>query len=149
MTNEDRDLIVKLWDSGLPATSIINLLPYKKVEIKQEIANLRLQGVLKGRSGKTQQKTYAKMLQAFNDGITSPYEIADMLGLEVNTVSKALWEMGCKRKRPKHNYNKKKLCDKTAQILLEIERGDKPLTEIAKKYGVSKQRVHALKKKHL
>lgn len=147
MTEQEKDLIIRLWESGLPTTDIVKLLPYKVGAVRREIAELRRNGVLKGRSGKTKEKTWGKILQAYKGGKTNPYEIAEMLGLRVNTVNHVLSNLSLKRKRPRHNYANIEIGDKTKDILSEIKNGG-VLSEIARKHGVSRQYVHKLKNKY-
>ena len=146
MTEQEKNLIIRLWGSGEPITSIVRLLPYKKTVARAMVMELRQNGVLQGRSGKSKAKTCGKVLQAYNDGITNPYEISNMLSLKVSTVKRILIELQLKRQRPKHNYKAKKLCDKTKEIIEEIESG-KPLSEIAKSHGFSKQYVYSVRNK--
>lgn len=148
MTEQDKNLIVRLWESGEPSTAIVRLLPYDTQTAKSMIMELRQNGVLKGRSGKTATKTWGKVLQAYNDGITSPYDLAEMFGLKVNTVNWILGNSKLDRKRPKHNYKQYPLCEKTQQIITEIQSG-KPLHEIAKAHGTSRQYVHKIKNKYV
>ena len=148
MTEQDKNLIVRLWDSGEPASAIVRLLPYDTQTAKSMMMELRQNGVLKGRSGKTATKTWEKVLRAYNDGITSPYDLAEMFGLKVGTINTILSNSGLHRKKPKHNYNPFPLCDKTKEIITEIESG-KPLHEIAKAHGTSRQYVHRVKNKYV
>lgn len=146
MTEQDKNLIVRLWESGEPSSAIVRLLPYDTQTAKSMIAKLRQNGVLKGRSGKTQSKTWEKVLRAYNDGITNPYDIAEMFGLKVGTVNTLLSNSRLHRKRPSYNY--KPLCDKTNEIITQIKSG-KSLSEIAKAYGTSRQYVHIVKNKYV
>lgn len=148
MTEQDKNLIIRLWESGEPSSSIVRLLPYDTQTAKSMITELRQNGVLKGRSGKTATKTWEKVLQAYNDGITSPYDLAEMFGLKVSTVNWILGNSKLDRKRPKHNYKQYPLCEKTQQIITEIQSG-KPLYEIAKAHGTSRQYVHKVKNKYV
>lgn len=148
MSEQDKNLIVRLWESGEPSTSIVRLLPYDTQTAKSMITELRQNGVLKGRSGKTATKTWEKVLRAYNDGITSPYDLAEMFGLKVSTVNWILGNSKLNRKRPKHNYKQYPLCEKTQQIITEIQSG-KALHEIAKAHGTSRQYVHKVKNKYV
>lgn len=144
MTEQDINLIIRLWESGEPKCVIVKMLPYKPYHIEKKILELRQNGVLKGRSGKTSTKTHDKVLDAYNNGITNPYEIADMLGLSHHTIKEHLNKANLNRTRPKHNYI---TCDKTRLIRADLESGIKA-REIAKKYGVSTQWVHFVKNKY-
>jgi DNA invertase Pin-like site-specific DNA recombinase len=147
MTESEIKLVERLWESGKGVGEIARLLPYKEYIAKREIAELKRNGVLRGRSGKTKEKTWGKILQAYNGGKTNPYEIAEMLGLRVNTVNHVLSNLSLKRKRPRHNYANIEIGDKTKDILSEIKNGG-VLSEIARKHGVSRQYVHKLKNKY-
>ena len=148
MTESEIKLVERLWASGKGIGEIARLLPYKEYIAKREIAELKQKGVLKGRSGKTATKTWEKVLQAYNNGITSPYDLAEMFGLKVSTVNWILGTSKLDRKRPKHNYKQYPLCEKTQQIITEIQIG-KPLHEIAKNHGTSRQYVHKIKNKYV
>jgi hypothetical protein len=86
LTESEIKLVERLWASGKGVGEIARLLPYKEYIAKREIAELKRNGVLKGKSGKSQANTQARVLQAYNDGITSPYEIAEMLDEPVTTI---------------------------------------------------------------
>lgn len=148
MTESEIKLVERLWASGKGVGEIARLLPYKEYIAKKEIAQLKQNGVLKGRSGKTATKTLGKVLEAYNDGITNPYDLAEMFGLKVGSVNTILSNSKLDRKRPKHNYKQYPLCEKTQQIITEIQSG-KALHEIAKAHGTSRQYVHKIKNKYV
>lgn len=148
MTEQDKNLIVRLWESGEPTTAIVRLLPYDTQRAKSMITELRQNGVLKGRSGKTATKTWEKVLRAYNDGITNPHDLAEMFSLKVGTINTILSNSRLNRTRPKHNYKERGKCEKTIAIIKEIQSG-KPLHEIAKLHGTSKQYVHKIKNKYV
>lgn len=146
MTEQDKNLIIRLWESGEPSSSIVRLLPYDAQTAKSMIMELRQNGVLKGRSGKTATKTWEKVLRAYNDGITSPYDLAEMFLLKVSTVNNILGSSGLKRQRPKHNYKQRKVCENTKAIITALKSG-KRVREICEDFGVSKQYVYEVKNK--
>lgn len=148
MTEQDKDFIVRLWESGEPSSSIVRLLPYSPQKAKAMIMELRQNGVLKGRSGKSQSKTWQKVLQAYKGGITSPYELSEMFLLKVGTVNTILSNSRLNRTRPPKNYKQYPIGDKTKEIIAEIQSG-KPLHEIAKAYGFSRQYIHRVKEKYV
>lgn len=148
MTEQDKNLIIRLWESGEPSSSIVRLLPYDTQTAKSMVMELRQNGVLKGRSGKTSTKTWEKVLRAYKDGIINPYDLAEMFGLKVGTINTILSNSRLDRKRPKRNYKQFPLCEKTQQIITEIQSG-KPLREIAKNHGTSRQYVHKIKNKYV
>lgn len=145
MTEQDINLIIRLWESGESKRVIAKMLPYKPYHIEKKILELRQNGVLKGRTARSSIKTREKVLSAYNKGITNPYEIADMLGLSHHTVKDHLVKAKLNRTRPKRNY---KTCDKTQLIKQDLESGIKA-REIAKKHGVSTQWVHQIRNKYI
>lgn len=146
MTESEIKLVERLWASGKGVGEIARLLPYKEYIAKREIAELKKKGVLKGRSGKSQANTQARVLQAYNDGITSPYEIAELCGVSVGYIRKVLSQAKVKVGRPKHNYKQSKLCENTQAIITALKSG-KRVREICDEFGVSKQYVHEVKNK--
>lgn len=144
MTEQEKNLIIRLWESGEPASAIVRLLPYDTQTAKSMIMELRQNGAIKGRSGKTATRTWEKVLQAYNDGITNPYEIAELLGLKVGTINWILGNSGLNRKRPNHNYKPFPISEKTKEIIERIKNGE-TLSQIAKSCGVSRQYVYKVK----
>ena len=145
MTEQDKNLITRLWESGCTQTEIIRLLPYSIVKSRNMILELRVDGTLQGKSGKTASKTLETIVQLYNEGITNPYEIAQITGLKATTVSAMLSKAKLNRKRPSKNYKKRERNNMAKAIIEEIEQGVK-MVHIAKKYNVSRQYVYILKK---
>lgn len=146
MTENEIKLVKELWENGKGAAEIARLLPYKEYIAKREIAELKKKGVLKGRSGKSQANTHAKVLQAFNDGITSPYELAELCGVCVRYVYSILSQAKIKIQRPKHNYKQRKPGKNTQAIIVALQSG-KRIREISTEFGVSTQYVHEVNNK--
>lgn len=148
MTEQDKNLIVRLWESGEPSSAIVRLLPYDTQTAKSMITELRQNGVLKGRSGKSRVNTQERVLQAINDGITSPYEIAELCGVCVGYVYNVLSRAKVKIQRPKRNYKQRKLCENTQAIITALK-GGKKVREICADFGVSTQYVYEVKNKFI
>ena len=146
MTESEIKLVERLWASGKGVGEIARLLPYKEYIAKREISELKKKGVLKGKSGKSQAITQERILQAFNDGITSPYEIAELCGVCRRYVYNVLSQAKVKIQRPKHNYKQRKLCENTQAIITALKSG-KRVREICDEFGVSKQYVYEVKNK--
>ena len=146
MTESEIKLVERLWANGKGVGEIARLLPYKEYIAKREIAELKRNGVLKGRSGKSRVNTQARVLQAYNDGITSPYEIAEMLGMDYRYVNIILSNAKLGRQRPKRNYKQRKLCENTQAIITALKSG-KRVREICAEFGVSTQYVYQVKNK--
>jgi transposase len=144
LTESEIKLVERLWASGKGVGEIARLLPYKEYIAKREIAELKRNGVLKGRSGKSRANTKARVLQAYNDGITSPYEIAEMFGVCYGYVNNILSGAIGGRKRPKRNYKQRKVCETTQAIITALRNG-KRVREICNEFGVSTQYVYQVK----
>ena len=146
MTKDEIALVMELWNSGKSIGEIARLLPYKEYIAKREISELKKKGILKGRSGKSRENTQARVLQAYKDGITSPYEIAEMCGVGVGHIRNVLSQSKVKNQRPKHNYKQRKVCQNTQAIITALKSG-KTAKEIVSEFGVSKQYVYEVKGK--
>ena len=148
MTESEIKLVERLWSSGKGVGEIARLLPYKEYIAKREIAELKKKGVLKGKSGKSQANTQERILQAINDGITSPYEIAELCGVCGGYVYNVLSQAKVKIQRPKRNYKQRKLCENTQAIITALRSG-KRVREICAEFGVSTQYVYQVKNKFI
>lgn len=148
MTESEKDLIIRLWESGKTIKEIILFFPYPKDYLRNEVRELKKQGVLVGRSGKTKQKTTQKMLDLYNDGIRNPYEIASRLNVCPKYVNNRLSSCHLSRGKPKQNYKPKSVNEKTAAIINDIKNGKK-IKEIASSYDISRQYVYAIKNKYV
>lgn len=146
MTESEIKLVERLWASGKGVGEIARLLPYKEYIAKREIAELKRNGVLKGRSGKSQANTQARVLQAYKDGITNPYEIAEMFDMDYRYVNNILSNAKLGRERPKRNYKQRKVCENTQAIITALKSG-KRVREICAEFGVSTQYVYQVKNK--
>ena len=146
MTASEIKLVERLWASGKGVVEIARLLPYKEYIAKREIQELKRNGVLKGKSGKSQANTQAKVLQAYNDGITNPYEIAEMCEINWRYVNKILCGAKLGRVRPKQYYKLRKVCEITQAIITALKSG-KRVREICAEFGVSTQYVYQVKNK--
>lgn len=146
MTESEIKLVERLWANGKGVGEIARLLPYKEYIAKREIQELKRNGVLKGRSGKSRANTQARVLQAYNDGITSPYEIAELCGVCVGHIRNILSRAKVKVGRPKRNYRQRKLCENTRAIITALKSG-KRVREICIEFGVSTQYVYEVKNK--
>ena len=146
MTESEIKLVERLWASGKGVGEIARLLPYKEYIARQEIRELKRNGVLKGRSGKSRANTQARVLQAYNDGITSPYEIAELCGVGAGHIRNVLSQAKVKNGRPKRNYKQRKVCENTQAIITALQSG-KTARQISQDFSVSTQYVYEIKGK--
>ncbi len=142
MTESDKSLIIRLWNGGVPIAEICKMLPYKALHIKQMVGELRKDGTLSPRVRGNKRQL---VVDAYNGGMTNPYEIAETYGLTYGTVRHYLFKGGVKRPYPKRQYRPKPTTDKTMEILAALE--TKSQIEVARQFGVSRQYVSALKKR--
>ncbi len=142
MTENDKSLIIRLWNGGVPIAEICKMLPYKAFHIKQMVGELRTDGTLPPRERGNKRQL---VVDAYNGGMTNPYEIAETYGLTCGTVKLYLWEGGVQRPYPKKHYRPKPITDKSMEILDALE--TQTQSEVARKFGVSRQWVSALKKR--
>lgn len=146
MIESEIKLVERLWASGKTIGEIARLLPYKEYIAKREIAELKKKGVLQGKSGKSVENTKARVLQAYHDGITNPYEIAEMFEMDFHYVNTILGSAKLGRVRPKQNYKQRKVCENT-QTIVEALRNGKTVRQISTEFGVSTQYVYQVKDK--
>ena len=146
------NLIKSLWENGEKEDSIIKMLPFDKQTSQQMIDCLKKKGViLENRKRKSIEDTKKLILEAYQSGMTNPYEIAEKYGYSKNTITTYLVELHLGRKRPAHNYNKSRqysLSKKTESIIESLKSGLKS-KEIQEMYKVSRQYVHYVKYKYL
>jgi DNA-binding CsgD family transcriptional regulator len=142
MTENERRHIVALWESRVPIEQIYRMLPYRRKEAVAMVGELRADGTLKPR--KRAESAVNAVALAWQTETKSPYELAELFGYSVETVQKYLKMSGVRGgKRPTANY---KHCDKTNAIMADLQEG-KPMPQIARTYGVSRQYVHQIKQR--
>lgn len=151
MTENDKNLIITLWENGEPISHIIKMLPYPTETARQMVVDLRKNGVLE-LDRRSNRAGGWRILQMYKEGTTNPYEIAEKLNYSINTVQLILSSAKLGRKRPEHNYKKTRmltydeLCDNSKRIV-DLLREGKDCTEIARIVGCSKQNVFLVKKR--
>ena len=142
ITEMDIKLIKQYWNSRLTIDQIAQMLPYPVYIAKSMIKSLKRDGTLPKRS--LQQMTRDKVVDAYNSGIRDVAEIADIFHLEPSTVRVYLCDAGIKRHKNRKTYAH---CERTEEILAAIRNREGNLTELAKRFGVSRQYVHQIKKR--
>lgn len=145
MTEKDRQKIVALWVGGTPIEQIYRLLPYRRMEAKKMVDELRADGTLQPR--KRAETVIKAVAVAWKNETKDPYELAKMFGISIHTIKAYLKRSGVREgKRPPHNFKKRDFNEKAIAIMCDLREG-KSSGEIAKNYGVSRQYVHQLKKR--
>lgn len=143
LTDFEVEVLKRQWEAGVPIKQIVKMMPYKQSRSLNYIWDLQKNGVLQKRRRKNGQSL---ILDAYNNGMTNPYEISDVYGYKPETVKKYLRFVGVHRNRPPANWKQKEKSDKTKEILECLEKGVK-MSEIAKMYGVSRQWVFIVKRR--
>lgn len=143
MTEADRRQIIALWETQVPIKQIYRMLPYRRCEVVNMVAELRANGTLKPR--KKTEKTAKAIAEAWHAQTKNIYELSEMFGLGVRTIYKYLAATDCTDGvRTAHNHKKRELNKKAQEIISAIDEG-KSTAEICKTFGVSRQYVHQLK----
>ncbi len=148
MTEQDRELIIRLWNSRMSLNSIARMLPYPTMIAKQYVNEVKASGALKAENRVMTHKQL--ILTAYANGMVNPHQIASEFELPLNSVRAVLSAAKLNRKRPPHNYVKRlqaKLSDKTQQILTDVQQGLSNV-EVAKKHNVTRQYVYKIKKNY-
>ena len=143
ITEMDIKLIKQYWNSRLTIDQIAQMLPYPVYIAKSMIKALKRDGTLPKRS--LHQITKDKVVDAYNSGIRDVAEIADIFHLEPSTVRVYLCEAGVKRHQTRKPYPHG---DRTKEILAAIRNGEGNLTQLAKRFGVSRQYIHQLRNRN-
>ena len=154
MTENEKLLIINLWNSGQPIKSIIQMLPHDELTSKNMINQLKNDGVLTKRKKENKSLTREQLLNAYNNGITNPYKLAEMYNLSYFTVKNHLWKLNLNRTRPSKNYKQRlqidieDLSDTTKLIIEELKQGNNA-SVISQKHNVSRQWVYKVYHKYI
>jgi hypothetical protein len=122
---------------------IYQMLPCKLQDAKRYVANLREDGTLKPRHRKERSMRLVK--EAYDSGITDLDELAEMFSFTRGTVIQYLNMQGISRPRPT-TYSST-VGEKTIEIMQHLREAKISQTQLAKKYGVSRQYIHTLSNK--
>ena len=145
MTEQDRALIKRFWDSGLSGVAISRMFPCKSYLVRNEIAQMKKDGILDGNLGRTKEKTEKRFLELVEQGYTKE-EIAEVLNLKPNTIRALYTRLHIKRPIEKKYKVGKKVHEKTQFIVYDIVKGQ-DIKAISNKYNVSRSYVYRLRKK--
>ena len=143
MTEQQKQKIINLWLGGMSISQIAHMFPVTQKEYKSTIKQMKESGEFP-----TERRTTVdKVREMYESGITNPYEIAETYGISVATVRHIKQNiLHIKHPRPSHNYRLRKKSAKNTEIKAQIRLGKKSLSQIARDFGVSRQRVFAIKK---
>ena len=137
--------IKRQWEAGVAIRQIVRTMPYKKSTALQYIWRLQKEGVLSPRPRKNGREL---VVDAYKNGMHNPYEIAETYGYTHKTVTTYLCD--AKLGRPTHEngklWVKKPYNERTKEILKCLENG-MGMSETARRFGVSRQWIFAIKKR--
>ena len=149
MAEQDKNLIIALWENGTSVNSIVRMLDCKQYYAKQYIKELRDNGTL---TKENRRKNATEIVvNVFNKGETNPYKIAEITGYKVGTVRTLLNSAHISIPKGKRNRPPTKiyaLLAFTQLIIEEIKSGEK-FSQIAKNHNVSRQYVYKVKDKYV
>lgn len=137
--------IKKKWEAGVPIGQIVRTMPYKKSTALQYIWKLQRDGVIVKRARKRGREL---VVDAYKNGMHNPYELAETYGYTHKTVQTYLSD--AKLGRPKHENGKlwaKRPYDKRTEEILKCLESGMGVSETARRFGVSRQWVFAIKKR--
>ena len=132
MTEQEKQ-IIDYYNKGYTQDEIKELTGYRKIRIKEAIKNNRD----KINREKVVRGNRAILITAISDGITDIRTLQDMTGLARTTIYKY---SNVGRRKPHYNHGH------TADIVADLQAGEMTQSEIARKYGVSRQAVFKAKK---
>lgn len=135
--------IIRLWDAMLPMEQIYQMLPCKLADAKRYVAKLREDGTLNPRNRKERSMRLVK--EAYNSGISNLDELAEMFSFTKGTIRQYLNMQGVHRDRPKTYCSS--VGDRSKEIMQHIQEAKLSLPQISKKFCVSRQYIHQLKKR--
>lgn len=141
MTEFEIASIKRQWEAGVPVKQIVLTMPYKKSTSLRYVWGLQRDGVLPPRQRKRGEEL---AVEAYKNGMTNPYEIAELYSYSAESVRVWLCRANLCRKRPERNWKKKDKSAKTKAIIKCLESG-MGVSETARKFGVSRQWVSTVK----
>lgn len=145
MTQNERRQIITLWESGVSVNKIYQMLPYGRRKAISMVAALKSEGVLKPRS--KLEIAIKNVVYLWENETKDPHEIAKITGYTFKTTQRYLCLSGVRNGAyPTRQFKPKQLNDK-AQAIMEALKEGKPMTKVAKEFGVSRQYVFQLKER--
>lgn len=148
MTETDREFIVNLWKNRNSVNKIIQMLPYDKRTARKMVNEVMKSGELDNieRISPKMKRIY----ELYQNG-TTVSELSEMFSVTTNFVCRCLRKYGVYTGRPNKNHKSKKLADKTESIINDLKDTEShdSFSNIARKYGVSRQYVFILYNKYV
>ena len=144
MTERDKALILSMRESGMAEKTIIRLFPDKASTVQKYINALKQSGEFSlNRLTKKE-----RIINLYNTGIHSTFIIAQQCSCSRRYVGQILYINKLKAERDNKNRKKGLLSPKVNDIIKDLKNGEK-MSDISKKYRISRQRVFSIKEKFL
>lgn len=140
MTEIEKSRIVSLWESGMTLGQIRQMVAVGRVEFADTVREMKRNGEFPT----TRKTAEEKVVAAFQRGDRNPYAIAEEYGLSVHSVRSFLGWNKCHKGKKTRNWVH---CDRTDAIVEDLQEGALSQSEIARKYGVSRQYITKMKRK--
>ena len=142
MNELDIKIIQRYWSAALTVEEIVQMLPYPKTVSRSMIKALKADGTLPKRS--KEMIVRHKLAEAYNSGITDVDVLAEAFCLSPNTVVQYLHREGIRRQAHRRPYRRN---DRYHEITEAVKQGGESISALARRFAVSRQYVHQLKKK--
>lgn len=137
MTENEKKRVKELWLGGMPIARIRQMLAIPVKQYRLGIAEMKSEGAFDNGRATIEQKICAE----FDEGERNAKVIAEKYGVAIGTVRYYLCMNGRKFGRKTKNLNH---CDRTLEIVADLEYGALSQSEIAKKHGVSRQYINKI-----
>ena len=145
MTDLERNEIKGKWDAGVSVQQIVRTMPYKRSTALRYLWEMQREGFLAKRERKRGRDF---VVEAYNNGMHNPYEIAELFGYTHKTVTTYLTYAKLNRPRRENGklWVKRDCLDRTKEIIKCLESGV-GVSETARRFGVTRQWVSVIKKR--
>lgn len=140
MTDSEKAKIISLWQSGMTLGQIRQLTPIEPRKFDLAVREMKRNGEFPNDRKNAEQK----VVEAFQRGERNPYKIAEDLGITPNSVRAFLGWHKCRKGKKTRNWVH---CERTNEIVKDLQEGALSQAEIARKYGVSRQYITKMKRK--
>lgn len=144
MTEQEKKTVKQMWEMNEPISQIVKMLPYKKTAAKQLILKMRTDGEISQRG---RRNGVELVRQAYESGMTDVAEICETYQLKRSSVLEYLRRNGIHIGKKHAKGVLRQFSEQSTDIIILLENGEKQ-SEIARKFGISRQRVFDIKKRH-
>lgn len=140
MNEIDKARIISLWEGGMTLGQIRQMTPVPARVFDAVVREMKKNGEFP----MERKNAEAKVIDAYHRGERNPYEIAEELGITPNSVRTFFgWNKLRKGKKTRHWVH----CERTNDIIKDLQEGELSQVEIARKHQVTKQYITKIKRK--